>query len=75
MLRLFEIVTSHIGESYVRSYAWCHDETEARAMFKAADLNEKYQIKSIRCLFSGQADPFVTVPSDDGFEMPEDRSK
>ena len=68
-LALFEIVTSHIGESYVRSYAWCDDETEARTMFEAADVGGAYQIKSIRRLFPAWSDKFVTVPSDEGFEL------
>ena len=65
-LTLYEIVTTALGESYVRSYAWCRSEAEAREMFAA--LASGYEIHSVHEHFSVHSRPFITKPSDSGFD-------
>jgi len=62
---LFEILTASLGESYVRSYAWCESEEEARSMFE--HRNAGHTITAIRNLFSSTDPPFITKPNDHGF--------
>ncbi len=69
MKSLFEIITGHIGESYVRSYAWAHCEEDAREMFaKIRNQDGKYTVVKVRKLFDDDGDEFITNASDDGFD-------
>ena len=64
-MKLYEIITDSIGESYVRSYAWCETEEQAEQMFLR---NHKHDtIKSIVLLFDSEIPAFVTDPDDSGF--------
>jgi hypothetical protein len=63
---LYEIVTSHVGESYVRAYCWADSENEARLMFVAKN-DPKYTIKYVARLFDADSLAFCTHASDEGF--------
>lgn len=64
-MKLFEIITNFMGESYVRSYVWCETESQASEMFLSQ--NKQYTIKEIVLLFDSSSAPFVTDPDDSGF--------
>lgn len=70
-MNLYEIANGWIGESYVRTYVWAHDEAEARIL--AAEAFESRQEGSsedmrVTFCFSSDAQPFASVPSDSGWE-------
>jgi hypothetical protein len=65
-MRLFEIVTTSLGESFVRSYAWCRSVGEAEKMF--SDLNSGYEIAEVRECFKSSDTAFITNPNDNGFD-------
>ena len=67
-MALFEIVTSHVGESYVRVYCWERSEDMARARF-AKTYGRNYTIQSVTELFSESDEPFISYLSDSGFKM------
>lgn len=80
-MNLYEVTNGYIGESYVRVYAWAASEMQAeemaRAIFKA-DEEKKHNPRPhvweqlhVELLFSGDADAFVTNPSDAGWETDE----
>ena len=63
-MKLFEIVTTLVGESYVRSYAWAESVEDAERMFRDSDdFAPGFTI--VECL-SGDEPPFITALSDDG---------
>lgn len=64
-MKLFEILTTSVGESYVRSYAWCETAQQAVEMFDAAKTG--YQIAEVTELFDALRGPFISRPSDSGF--------
>ena len=66
MKRLFEIVTDHIGESYVRSYAWADNATDAERLFRESFPG--VEVMRVNPLFWQHAGSFVTNPSDNGWE-------
>lgn len=67
MLKLFEITTHSVGESYVRSYAWCSNEKQALREFRERFPN--HEVLQCSILFSSQDDEFITEPSDSGFTI------
>lgn len=69
-LALYEIVTSSIGESYVRSYAWAASEEQARELF--VSLNPKYEARHVRRLFGAGDPPFATAATDHGWPDEDD---
>lgn len=66
MKRLFEIVTDHIGESYVRSYAWADNAADAERLFR--ESFPAIEVMRVNPLFWQHAGTFVTTPSDSGWE-------
>lgn len=66
MKRLFEIVTDHIGESYVRSYAWADSPEDAERLFR--ESFPALEVMRVNPLFWQHAGTFVTNPSDTGWE-------
>ena len=62
---LFEIPTTSLGESYVRSYAWCDSEDEARKLFAASSVG--HEISAVRKLLCSTDPPFITKANDHGF--------
>lgn len=81
MNKLYVVVNKYIGESYIRVYVWCEDvETALRmahdAFKKEADErkyakydSDYYTDLEAKELFAADAAPFVTLPSDSGFDM------
>ncbi len=67
MLKLFELTTHAVGESYIRSYAWCSEEKQALSEFR--ERFPKYSVMQVSELFSSQDGEFITEPSDSGFEI------
>lgn len=78
-MKLYEIKNGYIGESYVRCYAWAHDERHALKMalerFKDEADNdpgggypEDYWTSLVaRELFNDNDGPFVSAVSSSGF--------
>jgi hypothetical protein len=68
-MKLFELQTGGIGESYVRSYAWAGDVGDAVRMFREKVANTKYATAELRIreLFDATAAPFCTEPDDAGW--------
>ena len=64
---LFEIITNSLGESYVRSYAWAASEDHAKRMF--AEKHPTLVVMRVVKCFGNDSDPFVSTPSDCGFEL------
>ena len=67
MKRLFEIVTDHIGESYVRSYAWADSPEDAERLFR--ESFPALEVMRVEPLFWQHAGTFVTNPSDSGWQV------
>ena len=67
-MRLFEILTGWMGESFVRAYAWAPNEDTARRLFDERNQNPKYKIKEIRLLLDSATPAFCTKASDSGWE-------
>lgn len=69
-MNLYEITNGYLGESYVRVYVWAADEEQALSLaehkYKAAGYRA-YAPKHVELLFSQEAEPFCTIPSDCGF--------
>lgn len=65
-MKLYEIVTTRVGESYVRAYAWAPNRDAALLMFK--ERNPSYDVKEVRQLIHRDASPFCTKASDEGWE-------
>jgi len=77
-VNLYEITNGYIGYSYTRVYAWA--PTEERALELAQDAYRKHAQEprdyparywtNLECklLFSDDAEPFATAPSDAGWE-------
>ena len=64
-MKLFEIVTTSLGESYVRSYSWAESEADARAAF--ARLGSGYEIAEVGEVLTAESGECVFLPSDSGF--------
>jgi hypothetical protein len=64
---LFEILNMDVGDSYVRCYAWAHNQDEATRMAEEKGVDVQQIIK----LFESDSQPFVTELSDVGWEMKE----
>ncbi len=64
-MKLFEIITGAIGESYVRAYAWAESEERACSLFE--ELHPKKPVKRIRPLFSATEPEFCTLANDHGW--------
>lgn len=66
MMKLYEIETRKVGESYVRCYVWAPSIDDAHVMFR-----EKYPHEAIvftQVIFRSSDDPFITELSDSGFQ-------
>ena len=63
--KLFEIVATSLGESFVSSYAWCRPEEDARKLF--ARLNSGYEISEVNEVLAASEDDVIFMPSDCGF--------
>lgn len=66
-MKLFEITTGYVGESYVRAYAWAADEREATALFRSANPDQDDNSIIVRELFDGSVAPFCTQSNDHGW--------
>ena len=67
-MKLWEIDTDFIGESYERCYVWCQNEEEARRMFVNAHPNRDIKkISGILLMFDEKDPAFITELSDCGF--------
>jgi hypothetical protein len=64
-MKLFEIITTSTGESFVRSYAWCESVDAAKALF--VHLGSKYEIADVAELLDFRDAPRISDPSDCGF--------
>jgi hypothetical protein len=64
-LKLFEIATTSFGESFVRSYAWCRSEEDARKLF--ARLNSGYELLEVNEVLAASENDVIFMPSDGGF--------
>lgn len=76
VMGLWVITNNYVGESYVRVYAWAHNEDEAIELARQQYRNnpgvhgERYsKYLSAELLFSSLAPAFATIPSDDGFDL------
>lgn len=75
LMTLYEVTNGYLGQSYIRVYVWCEDETTAidmaRESFKSDDGYDETYYNKLRCvkLFSGDSKPFSTLPSGDGWEV------
>jgi hypothetical protein len=71
-MNLYEITNGYVGESYVRVYVWAKDDEQAYGLaeerFGKAGYPEEAPL-SLKVLFSQDAQPFCTIPSDEGFVM------
>lgn len=67
-MNLYEMVTTHLGESYVRCYCWAPSIERAHEMFRTM-IDPKYSLhpNGVRLLFSADAEEFITPPDDSGF--------
>lgn len=73
-MTLFEITNNYVGESYVRVYAWAETEAQAldmaRQRFRTDHVSPGYSRNlTIKALFNADDAPFVTSPSDTGWEI------
>lgn len=65
-MKLFEITTSHWGNSYERTYVWAKDEQRARDLFAREHKDRKAH--DVRVLLSNEDLELVTKLSSDGWE-------
>lgn len=75
-MNYYEVTNGYTGESYVRVYVWCADEETALRMaaesFRAHRATEVVRRRgddywtnlTVKLLFSSDAAPFATEPSD-----------
>ncbi len=73
-MTLFEITNDYVGMTYVRVYAWAETEAQALDMaqqaFRTQHLSPGYSRNlTIKALFNADDLPFVTSPSDTGWEI------
>ena len=73
-MTFFEITNDYVGVTYVRVYAWADTEAHAlemgRQAFRAQHLSPGYSRNlTIKALFNADDPPFVTSPSDTGWEI------
>jgi len=78
-VNLYVVANGYMGESYVRVYVWAQDEAQAidlaRKSFerdaiiykKSDDARWDSSRFRVRYLFTADALPFATMPSDTGF--------
>ena len=69
-MKLFEITNGWTGESYIRVYVWAGSEHQAVSMANTR-LGYAYRDSDLQVteLFDASAGPFVTAPSDCGWEV------
>jgi hypothetical protein len=77
MKSLFEVINKYLGQSYTRVYVWAETEDQAIEMATQSIKKEAEQFPyyeydywtdlSIAKLFDADAEPFVTLPSGDGW--------
>lgn len=65
-MKLFEITTSHWGNSYERAYVWAKDEQRARDLF--ARENKDRKAHDVRELLDCDDNEMITKLSSDGWE-------
>lgn len=65
-MKLFEITTSHWGNSYERAYVWAKDEQRARDLFSKEHKDRKAH--DVRELLDCDDNELVTKLSTDGWE-------
>jgi len=82
-MNLYEVTNGYTGYAYVRVYVWATNEEQALEIAQEAfrkenerDYDERHRHKSkywqnleCRHLFSNDAEPFVTAPSDTGWDV------
>jgi len=80
-VNLYEVMNGYIGFSYTRAYVWAEGEEQALELARDAYLEQAKDPKTrgypakywtgLECklLFSADAEPFATVPSDEGWEL------
>lgn len=81
-MQLYEVTNGWFGESYVRVYVWAENDNQAknmaRASFERAALSELPMLDNrtsyfsdltVKRLFGSLDTPFVTAPSDAGFNF------
>lgn len=73
-MTFFEITNDYVGVTYVRVYAWAETEAQALGMarqaFRTQHLSPGYSWNlTIKALFNADDPPFVTSPSDTGWEI------
>lgn len=68
-MKLYEVTNGWTGESYVRVYVWAPDDTAAAEMAREAFGPGKASSLCVMELFSADSPPFVTQPSDCGWNQ------
>lgn len=66
-MNLWEITNGHIGESYVRCYAWAEDELLAVEMCVKKNGGQSSDYEAVR-LFGQNDDAFCTTLNDGGWD-------
>lgn len=65
-MKLYEVISGGIGNSYVRAYVWAEDEPKALELYRRR--NPKRTIEEVKELFDQSSPPFSTLADDDGWE-------
>lgn len=65
-MKLFEVLTGRMGESYERCYAWCGSAERARELF--GRKNPDIPVRGVFELMDGGDREFVTDLDDAGWE-------
>lgn len=78
-MTFFEITNNYVGVTYVRVYAWAETEAQAldmaRQRFRTDHASPGYSKNlTIKALFNADDLPFVTSPSDTGWEISPDET-
>lgn len=80
-MKLFEATNGYMGESYIRVYIWCENQFQARNLARAAFERHAlanpvvkpkvryFSTIEVTELFDALVSPFVTAPSDSGFDF------
>jgi hypothetical protein len=68
MQTLYEIKTTHIGESYCRSYIWCDSLTENPVLI-FREKEPLIPITSVTILLTTSTPTFASELSDSGFDF------
>jgi len=64
---VYEVVTDHCGEAYVRAYAWARSEEEAAQLVRERNPDAKESIRDVRRVLAASASPFATEYDDAGW--------